>query len=88
MSKRHVMDIVLLILGVAIFIFTVTMVVLFCVFQSVPDTLITSFFTCVGSEGGFMAVIAVAKKIKENKADDYYLDEETDNFFERGNKHG
>lgn len=69
-SQGGTMDIILMILGVAIAVFTVTMIVLFCVYQSVPDTLINCFFTCCGSEGGFMAVIMVAKKIKGSKNED------------------
>jgi hypothetical protein len=41
--------------------------VLFCVYQSVPDTLVNCFFACCGSEGGFMAVIMVTKKLKEGR---------------------
>lgn len=69
-SQGGTMDIILMILGVAIAVFTVTMIVLFCVYQSVPDTLINCFFACCGSEGGFMAVIMVAKKLREGKAED------------------
>ena len=67
LAKRHTMDVILAIMGVAILTFTVTMIILFCVYQSVPDTLINCFFACCGSEGGFMAVIMVAKKLKEGK---------------------
>jgi hypothetical protein len=41
----------------------------------VPDTLVNCFFACCGSEGGFMAVIMVAKKLKEGKNEE---PEETD----------
>ena len=67
LEKRHTMDIILALMGVAILTFTVTMIVIFCVYQSVPDELVRCFFTCCGSEGGFMAVIMVAKKLKEGK---------------------
>lgn len=69
-EKRHTMDIILALMGVAILTFTVTMIILFCVFQNVPDELIRCFFTCCGSESGFMAVIMVAKKLKEGKNED------------------
>ena len=65
LEKRHTMDIILALMGVAILTFTITMIILFCVYQSVPDTLVNCFFACCGSEGGFMAVIMVAKKLKE-----------------------
>ena len=61
------MDIILIILGVAILVFTITMIAVFCVFQAVPDTLVQCFFACCGSEGGFMAVIMVAKKLTEGR---------------------
>ena len=66
-EPMHTMDIILAIMGAAIALFTVAMIVLFCVYQQVPDTLITAFFSCFGAEGGFMAVIMVAKRIKEDK---------------------
>jgi hypothetical protein len=69
------MDVILALMGVAILTFTVTMIILFCVFQSVPDELVRCFFACCGSEGGFMAVIMVAKKLKEGKNEE---PEETD----------
>lgn len=67
LEKRHTMDIILTLMGVAILTFTITMIILFCVYQSVPDTLVNCFFACCGSEGGFMAVIMVAKKLKEGR---------------------
>ena len=72
-KKTHTMDIVLILLGISIVMFTITMIVIFCVFQSIPDTLVQCFFACCGSEGGFMAVIMVAKKFKEdnNGRDDF-----------------
>lgn len=66
-TKYHTMDIILAILGISIVTFTVTMIVIFCVFQAIPDTLVQCFFAYCGSEGGFMAAIMVAKKIKEGK---------------------
>lgn len=59
------MDFILAVMFVSLMIFTTVMVVLFCIFQSVPDTLIQCFFTAFGAEGGFMAVIAVTKKFTE-----------------------
>lgn len=69
MPMVHTMDIILAIMGVAILTFTITMIVLFCAYQAIPDTLVQCFFACCGSEGGFMAIIMVAKKIKEGKID-------------------
>lgn len=63
--KLKTMDLILLIMAVAIGIFTIAMVILFCIFQSVPDTLITAFFSCFGAEGGFMAMIMVTKRWRQ-----------------------
>lgn len=48
--------------AIMILIFTVTMIVIFFIFQSVPDTLIVSFFGCFGLEGGYCAFIHKVKK--------------------------
>lgn len=64
-KEYHTMDIILALMGVAILTFTITMIVIFCAYQSIPDELVRCFFACCGSEGGFMAVIMVAKKLKE-----------------------
>ena len=48
--------------AIMILIFTVTMIVIFFMFQSVPDTLIVSFFGCFGLEGGYCAFIHKVKK--------------------------
>lgn len=66
-TKIHTMDIILAIMALAILLFTIVMIVLFSMYQQVPDTLITAFFGCFGAEGGFMAIIMVAKKITEGK---------------------
>lgn len=63
--RKHTMDTILIIMALAILLFTVVMIVLFALYQNVPDTLITCFFACCGSESGFMAVIMVAKKLTE-----------------------
>ncbi len=48
--------------AIMILIFTVTMIVIFFMYQSVPDTLIVSFFGCFGLEGGYCAFIHKVKK--------------------------
>lgn len=68
-TKLKTMDKILIIMAVAMCIFTIAMVVIFCIFQAVPDTLITAFFGACGAEGGFMGVIQVAKKIMEGKGE-------------------
>ena len=69
-KKVHTMDVILAIMAVLLVAFTICMVVLFVLYQQVPDTLITAFFSAFGAEGGFMAVIMVAKKIREGRTDE------------------
>lgn len=64
-----VMNIILILMGLFLFIFTIAMIVIFIKYQAVPDTLITSVFACFGAEGGFMAVIKTAK-LKNEKEED------------------
>ena len=68
--RYHAMDVILAIMAVLLIAFTVAMIILFVKYQAVPDTLITAFFSAFGAEGGFMAVIMVAKKLTENKNDE------------------
>ena len=44
MKKLNTIDKILIFCTVTLLIFTITMIVIFCIFQSVPDTLITVFF--------------------------------------------
>ncbi len=48
--------------------FTITMIVLFCIFQQVPDTLIECFFGVAGGEGVITFAIWWIKK-KANRKD-------------------
>lgn len=66
------MDIILVIVGVLLLAFTVTMIWLFVRFQSVPDTLIGAFFGLMGTECGIMGWI---KNVKEKKRKDKEDDE-------------
>ena len=61
--------------AIMILIFTVTMIVIFFMFQSVPDTLIVSFFGCFGLEGGYCAFIHKIKKEAKMKLGDVATDE-------------
>lgn len=48
--------------AVMLVLFTITMIVLFFIYQTVPDTLIVSFFGAFGLEGGYCAFIHKTKK--------------------------
>lgn len=43
-------DKILIICGIAVIVFTITMIVIFCIFQAVPDTLIDSFYSLFTGE--------------------------------------
>lgn len=50
-KKISTLDRVLLFCAISLLVFTIVMIVLFCIFQSVPDTLIVSFFGVFTGEG-------------------------------------
>ena len=58
----NTLDKVLLTIGIADFIFVVAMIVIFCVYQSVPDTLIISVFSATFGECGCCSYIWKHKK--------------------------
>lgn len=43
-SKLNTIDKILIFCTVLLLIFTITMIIIFCIYQSVPDTLIGAFF--------------------------------------------
>ena len=60
MTKKT-MDIILVIVGVSIVIFTIIMVWIYLVTGGIPDTLCTCFFVACTGECGFMGWIKTAK---------------------------
>ena len=60
MTKKT-MDIILVIVGVSIVIFTTIMVWIYLVTGGIPDTLCTCFFVACTGECGFMGWIKTAK---------------------------
>ena len=56
-----VMDLILLIVGVSLLVFTIVMIQLFKVYGTVPDTLITCVFATLGGECGIMGWIKTTK---------------------------
>jgi hypothetical protein len=63
------LDRVLIFCAVSIWAFTIAMIVIFCVKDSVPDTLIDAFFGVFGIEGVLCAVITVVKTIMSKLLD-------------------
>ena len=55
------MDLILIILGVLLIAFTVTMIITFWRIGAVPDTLITCFYGSLAGECGIMGWIKTAK---------------------------
>ena len=49
-EQMSTIDKILISCAVAVIVFTITMVVIFCIFQSVPDTLIENFFNLFTGE--------------------------------------
>ena len=72
--KVKTLDVVLILLGAFLLLFTIAMIVVFMKFQAVPDTLITSVFACCGAEGGFMALIQTTKIKEKEETEDERID--------------
>ena len=67
----NTIDKILLGLAGFIFGFTITMVVIFCIYQATPDVLIESVFACVSSEAVItFAIWWIKKKGKEDHGND------------------
>jgi hypothetical protein len=60
---------ILILLGITTLIFIIAMIIIFCMYQMVPDVLIERYFTCVVGEGGFLMIIKVVKTVVEKKKD-------------------
>lgn len=61
-KRLHTMDIILVIVGIALLLFTVGMILLFICCGSIPDTLVTCVFAVLGTECGVMGWIKTAKE--------------------------
>lgn len=63
----NTLDKVLISLAVFIIIFTITMIILFCVFQAIPDTLVNAVFGVVSSETVLTFLIWYLKRKGQRK---------------------
>lgn len=61
------MDIILIIVFAALIIFTVEMIKEFRLYGSIPDTLCTCVFACLGGECGIMGWIKTTKERKRER---------------------
>lgn len=67
-SGIGVMDIILIIVGISLLAFTISMIQLFREYGAVPDTLVTCVFAALGGECGIMGWIKTTKdRNKERK---------------------
>lgn len=73
LKKIGTMNLVLIVLGVAVTLFTISTLYIYYKMQVAPDTLVERFFTCIVGEGGFLCIIKVVKTVfcaKNNSSDD------------------
>ena len=82
------MNIILAVVGLCLLAFTVYMIELYKLYGSVPDTLVTCVFACLGGECGVMGWIKTTKE--RNKERKWELDDrktaETKNTSNNDNK--
>lgn len=65
-NKLNTIDKILIFCTVLLLIFTITMIIIFCIYQSVPDTLIGAFFGAFGIETINTVMIYKDKKRRNN----------------------
>lgn len=61
------MDFILIIIGILLIAFTVTMIVTFWRYAMIPDTLVTCFYSSLAGECGIMGWIKTAKVRHEDR---------------------
>ena len=66
--KADKMDVILIIVGCAVALFTVVMILLYIFTGGIPDTLCQCFYTLCGGECGFMAIIKSFKTMAVKRA--------------------
>ena len=74
-NRLKTMDRILVIIALAVVIFTAGMVLLFIFYQAIPDTLCACFFALCGTECGAMAWIKTTKERLEDKLEEKQHDE-------------
>lgn len=79
--KIGTMDLILLLVGAFLLIFTVAVMVVFVACGSIPDTLVTCVFSVCGGECGVMAWIKTAK-MKQAKEKEKQKSEDESNELE------
>lgn len=78
-NMKHTMDLILVIIGVSVVIFTSIMIFLYVLTGGIPDELCRCFFGVIGGECGAMAWIRTSK---ERNKDREWMKEDRD--YEQG----
>ena len=61
------LDLVLIVVAILTIIFTVTMIIIFCQYNMIPDTLVTCWFACIGGECGICGWIKTTKERNQDR---------------------
>lgn len=61
-KRIGVMDLALIFIALLLIAFTALMIVIFCIYGAIPDTLCACFFSVLGTECGAMAWIKTTKE--------------------------
>ena len=77
-KKMNTIDKVLLTLAGFVLGFTITMIVIFCIYQVTPDVLIESVFACCGSELVLSFAIWAVKRHSNDKKGQKKHEDKTD----------
>ena len=83
-KEIRTMDLILVIVGLLLISFTVSMILIFRKYGSVPDTLITCVFAALAGECGVMGIIKTTKIRYEDR--EWFLEDEKRN--KNKNKNG
>lgn len=80
--KKHigVMDVILIIVGIVLIAFTVTMIIVYVHTGGIPDTLCTCVFAALGGECGVMGWIKTTKDRHRERKYELEDRERSDNF--------
>lgn len=65
--KMGTMDVILLILGAFLFLFTIAMIIVYCITGGIPDTLCTCVFAACTGELSVMGWIKTSKDRRQRK---------------------
>lgn len=66
-ERLGVMNLVLILVAIALLIFTITMIDLFKTYAAIPDTLVTCFYATMGGECGILGWIKTTKEKRRQR---------------------